>query len=235
MRVCRRREAEHRHLPAVALATSARAVLKRPVNAREQTRAPTVERLDFRFKRVERPGADQTLDNALARTLFADALCEIEDRAERTLGVRLDDRGDRRLTDALDGGEAVTHGALDGRESRARLIHVGRKHPDALSAKLRRILENLPRVVCDVRHHSRVEVFGVVRLQVRRLVSDVRVGNGVRAVEAVVCELRHQTEYLARLLLLNLVPDAARDELLFVYGHLLALLLSHRAAHQVCL
>src|SRR5579885_2313733 len=55
------------------------------------------------------------------------------------------------------------------------------------------------------------------------------------AVESVVRELGHQAENLARLLLRDFVLDAARDELLFVDGHLLALLLAHRAAHEVCL
>ena len=72
-----------------------------------------------------------------------------------------------------------------------------------------------------------------MRLQVRRLVSDVRVGDRVRGAEAVVGELRHQVENFLRLLLRNLALDAARDELLLVGGHLLALLLAHRAAHEV--
>src|SRR5215204_2612877 len=56
---------------------------------------------------------------------------------------------------------------------------------------------------------------------------------GQAAVEAVVRELRHQAEDLAGGLLRDLVLDAARDELLLVDGHLLALLLAHRAAHEV--
>jgi hypothetical protein len=76
-------------------------------------------------------------------------------------------------------------------------------------------------------------VLGVVRLEVGGLVGDVRVGHRVAPVKAVVGELRHQAEDLARGLLGDLVLDAAGDELLLVDGHLLALLLAHRAAHEV--
>ena len=84
-----------------------------------------------------------------------------------------------------------------------------------------------------MRHHRRVEVFGVVRLQVRGLVGHVSVGDRVGGGEPVIGELRHQAENFLRLLFRNLVLNAACDELLLVDGHLLALLLAHRAAHEV--
>ena len=134
-----------------------------------------------------------------------DALGEVEDGSEVALLARLDHVGDRRLADALDRREAEADRARDGREARPRLVHVRRQHLDALRAQLRSVLENLGRVVGLIGHHRRVKVFGVMGLQVGGLVGDVRVGDRVRLVEAVVGELRHEAEDFLRLLLDDLV------------------------------
>src|SRR5690606_38140292 len=59
------------------------------------------------------------------------------------------------------------------------------------------------------------------------------VGDTVAAVKSVVCKLRHQFEDIRRLLLIDLSCDSARDELIAVLCHLLDLLLTHCATHQV--
>ena len=53
------------------------------------------------------------------------------------------------------------------------------------------------------------------------------------AVESVVGKLRHQREDVLGFLALDTALDRARHELLLVQRHLLALLLAHRATHQV--
>jgi hypothetical protein len=60
-----------------------------------------------------------------------------------------------------------------------------------------------------------------------------RVGGGVRLVEAVAGELLHQVEELRRLRLGEAVLHRAVDEDVALLGHLVGLLLAHRAAQQV--
>ncbi len=73
----------------------------------------------------------------------------------------------------------------------------------------------------------------MVRLHPRRLVGDQRVGRGVRFVEAVIGELRHQLEHLDGLGLRDAARRGAVHEGLPLRVHLGADLLAHRAAQQV--
>src|ERR1044072_8671320 len=72
-----------------------------------------------------------------------------------------------------------------------------------------------------------------MRFQISRLEGEIRIRDAMAAIESVIGELGHQRENLFRLLLLDATLDRALDELLFVNGHLLALLLAHRATHEV--
>src|ERR1044072_1211623 len=72
-----------------------------------------------------------------------------------------------------------------------------------------------------------------MRFQISRLEGEIRIRDAMAAIESVIGELGHQRENLFRLLLLDATFDRALDELLFVNGHLLALLLAHRATHEV--
>ncbi len=101
---------------------------------------------------------------------------------------------------------------------------------------LARVLEQhleLVGVVHFDRHVGAVELGRVVHLQPRRVVRQQRVGGGVRLVEAVARELLHQVEDLVGLGCRDAVLRRALAEDLAVLGHLLGLLLAHRAAQQV--
>ena len=77
------------------------------------------------------------------------------------------------------------------------------------------------------------ELDRIMRLQVRGDIGEVGVGGGVRFVEAIARELLHQIEDLLDLLLRVVAFQRAFDEALALLGHLLGLLLAHRAAQQV--
>src|ERR1044072_5757068 len=72
-----------------------------------------------------------------------------------------------------------------------------------------------------------------MRFQISRLEGEIRIRDAMAAIESVIGELGHQREDLRRLLLLDAPLDRALDEPLFMNGHLLALLLAHRATHEV--
>src|SRR5688572_12366698 len=73
----------------------------------------------------------------------------------------------------------------------------------------------------------------VMGLQVGGLKREIRIGDAVAAVESVVRKLSHQREDLLGLFAFNPPLNSTRNELLFMNGHLFALLLAHRAAHEV--
>ena len=77
------------------------------------------------------------------------------------------------------------------------------------------------------------ELDRIVRLEPRRVIGQQRVRRGVRLVEAVAGELLHQVEELARLVLGNLRSAAPLMKRVALLGHLLGVLLAHRAAQQV--
>src|ERR1044071_3906949 len=76
-------------------------------------------------------------------------------------------------------------------------------------------------------------MFRIMSFEIGSLESQVSVGDTVAAVESIVGELGHQRKDLRGFLLLDPTLDRTRNELLLVYGHLLALLLAHRATHEV--
>jgi len=72
-----------------------------------------------------------------------------------------------------------------------------------------------------------------MRLQPRGLIADQRVGRGVRLVEAVAGEFFHQVEDGVGLGFLDAIGGRAGQESGALPGHLLDVLLAHRAAQQV--
>src|ERR1051326_7483215 len=76
-------------------------------------------------------------------------------------------------------------------------------------------------------------MFRIVCLYIGGLKREIRVGDAVATIETVVRKLRHQREDLLRLFTLDAAFHGAVDELLFMHGYLFALLLAHRAPHQV--
>jgi hypothetical protein len=77
------------------------------------------------------------------------------------------------------------------------------------------------------------ELGGEMRLEVGRLVRDERVRGRVRLVEAVARELLEQVEDLAGLAAVVAETLGAVDEGALLLGHLLGLLLAHRAAQEI--
>src|SRR5436305_8979417 len=83
---------EHADLPAVSLSPFSRARFYSAINGRKQRSTPFVQRLARRLQRIESARADKTLHRTFANTLFADALCKIEDRSKGSLFSRLNYR-----------------------------------------------------------------------------------------------------------------------------------------------
>ncbi len=119
---------------------------------------------------------------------------------ERLFAARLEDRVDRALAGAAHRAQAVAQDAcVDRHEAVLGGVHVGRQDGEAVRDA---VLVELAHLVGIVHHRGKVggdERRGVVRLHVRGLVGEQRVGRGVRLVEAVAGELLHQVEELHRL------------------------------------
>ncbi len=74
---------------------------------------------------------------------------------------------------------------------------------------------------------------GVIGFEISRLIGDQRVSGGVRLVEAVAREFRHQLEDILGAAAVDAVGDRALDEALLLRRHLLLDLLAHGAAQQI--
>ena len=148
--------------------------------------------------------------------------------------ARRDDRFDRGLAGALDAAEPVANAlAVDGLEAIVRRVDVRRQDRQPEADGIVAQVAHLVGVVHDEREVRGHERGRMVRLEVRGLVRDERVRGGVRLVEAVARELLHEVEELRRLRLGDAVLHRALDEDAAMLGHLLGLLLAHRAAQEV--
>ena len=81
--------------------------------------------------------------------------------------------------------------------------------------------------------HRRHQLRRVVRFQPGGLVGKQRIGGGVRFVEAVFGEFRHQVEDVGRLFFRHAALYRAADEDVFVARHFFGFLFAHRAAQVV--
>ena len=147
--------------------------------------------------------------------------------------AHVDDAVDRAFAEALDRGQAEAHALRHHREVELALVDVGRQHRDAALARFADVDRQLVGVGRFDRQQRGGEVPRVVRLQVRRLVGEKRVGGRVRLVEAVAGEELHQLEDLAGLLLADALGERAGHEGLALLGHDLGILLAHRLAQHV--
>ena len=147
---------------------------------------------------VEGAGLDQRLDGAAVDHALVAALAEVEQVRERPAGfARLEDDIDRLLAGALDRPQPVAdRAAVDRLETVIRGIDVRPEHLHLVGDGV--VVEDLHRVgVVHVRRQRRRhEGRAVVRLEPGGLIGDDGVGGGVRLVEAVLGELRHQVEQL---------------------------------------
>ena len=99
--------------------------------------------------------------------------CSDRKRPVRARCSRIDE--DRVLADVLHRGEAEAHALRRHREPQLALVDVGRQHRDAAVAALAEVQRQLVGVLRLDGQQRRGEVPRVVRLQVRRLVGQVRV------------------------------------------------------------
>ncbi len=198
------------------------------------------------MQQIEAASLDQRVDHALVHARAVDPLGEVEQAGERPrrvalLGAPLAGRDDglhRALPGALDGAQPVVD-QLVACLARRRLeavhadVDVGRRERDAELLGVGEQHLQLLAVAHFDGHVGGVELRRAMRLQPGRVVRQQRVGGGVRLVEAVARELLHQVEDLVGLGGPDLVGGGTLAEDLAVLGHLLGLLLAHRAAQHV--
>ena len=168
-------------------------VIQRGADRSEQTCPP---RLDG----VECAGTDQCFDRAPVDDALVDAATEVEQIDEWAFVAGTDDRFDGRASRTLDATKAITNAPLINRlEAVGGCVNVRRQHLQAERQRVDVELTNLVGIVHHQREVRRHECRGMMRLEVRRLVRDQRVGRGVRLVEAVASEFFHVIEQLRRL------------------------------------
>ncbi len=149
------------------------------------------------------------------------------------LAPRLDDRLGGALPHPLDRRQPdPDRVALDG-ERQPGGVDVGTEDPDARAAQDRHVGRQLLGVGGFRGQHRRPVVERVVRLQVRGLIRDVRVGDGVRLVEPVLGEGHDLAPQRLDLGLRVAARDAAGDEVLALLVDELLDLLAHRLAQRV--
>ena len=115
------------------------------------------------------------------------------------------------------------------REVAVRRVHVGYGHGDLELTALTEVDRGLVEIRLDARQQRREIRHGVIRLQVRRLVGDQRIGGAVRLVEPVAAEELDQVEDLQRALSpVQPALDGPLDELAAALGDDVGLLLGDR-------
>ncbi len=185
------------------------------------------------FELVEGAGRGQAFEGTLVDGARADPRREVCEVAERPVAAHLDEMLDRVAAHVAQGGQRIVDHAVLYRELHPGPVDRRRcdldAHPGRLTAEQADLLGR-PHVE---RHRRREELGRKVRLQIRRLVGDERVGGGMRLVEAVVGELRHQFEDVFGLGLGDAPLDRASDEALALLLHFRADLLAHGAAQEI--
>ena len=140
-------------------------------------------------ERIERAGRISASNTRLLHTRRSTRVCKIEQRLERTLRSRSDDRVDCALANVADRAEPEPDSLVaDDSELVSRLVHVGRQQ---LEPDLPRFIDVLDDAVgvADLRRQQRGHEIGrMVDLEPRRVERDDRVGDGVRLVESIAAE-----------------------------------------------
>ena len=195
----------------IAVALVAAAVLERPVDGGEQPRARAARLASAAAReRVERARLDQALEHPLVHQPQIDVLAQREERsiAASSRAARRGSTGSApspTLFTAPRPKRTPSGSTMNGQLAR---VDVGRQDRDAELAALAEVHRQLVGVLRLDREQRRHEVPRVVRLEIRRLVREQRVGRRVRLVEAVAGEELHQVEDLGRLLLGDAVGAA---------------------------
>ena len=179
------------------------------------------------------PAADQAFDHPLVDGARVDAAGEVGKVGERLFAARGNDRLDRLPADAAQRRQRIVDGVAGNLELDAGTVDRGRLDLDRQPLRLGAEFRELVGVAHAERHRRGEEFDGVVRLHVRRLIGDQRVGCGVALVEAVVGKPLQQLEDRGRLSLFDAALDRAGHEAVALRLHLAADLLAHGAAQEV--
>ena len=115
----------------------------------------------------------------------------------------VDDRLHGAFADVLDRGHAEPNAVVDDREMFVALIDVRGQHRNAEPATFGEVADDLVRIAHVGRHQRRHEFGRVMGLEVGCLVTDHRIGGGVRLVEPVAGELLDQLIQLVGFFLRN--------------------------------
>ena len=222
-----KRAAEHRYLSRRRFLLLERRFTQRLVENRGVLRAVTAEA-------VERARLNERLEHALVADAQVNAIGEIEQRLERAIRARRDNRIDRRAADVSDCAESEADSLLaDDGELVSRLVDIRRQQLEPEVARFVDVLDDAVGVADLRRQQRRHEVGGEVRLEPRGVVRDDRVRDRVRLVESIPAERLE----LAGDLLDDAAIVTARHRLLDELSQLRAdehrILLAHRLAKHV--
>ena len=185
-------------------------------------------------QRIHGAALDERLNDPLVEQVQIDLLAELEDRREFTDRLaRRHDRLDCVVTHILHGSQAEADRFSMRREVRVAHIDVGRLDRNAHLATLVDVLHYVVGAARDGRQQRGHKLDRIMRLQIRRLISQQRISGGVRLVETVAGELLHQIKKLLDFLLRKAALDRASHEPVALFGHRVGVLLAHGAAQQV--
>ena len=197
-------QAEHVGLTALAIAARGAASLERDLDRGERGGARDAARHE---RRVECSALDERFEHALVDALGVDARREVEEIGERSAFLAcLEERFERRLAETAHGAEAEAdlraarilrdRGAIaalaplvargmrvDHLEIDVALVDVRREHRDAHRAGVGDGADDLVDLLLVGGHDPAEQLDGVMRLEVRGLVRDERVGRRVRVVD----------------------------------------------------
>ena len=123
---------------------------------------------------------------------------------------------DRVAADILQRRQRIADGALARDEADLRAVDRRRLDAQAEPPRLLREAVQLVGVAHVERHRGGEELDRVVRLEIGGLIGDQRVGGGMRLVEAVAREFRHQLEDIVGAAAVDAVRDGALDEALLL-------------------
>ena len=159
---------------------------------------------------------------------------QIKERFKGAAGFSGFDNGlDSSFANSLDRCQTETNGITNGREPLVTGVDVRWQQGKSHALHFANVARDFLGIVALTGQHSSVKMGGVMRFQISRLIGEIGIGEGVRAVKSVISKLRHQAKYFRGFIFRNITLNRAIDKFLFVLSHLLFFLLPHRPSHQI--
>ena len=193
---------------------------------------------------VKRTRLNHALQCTAVQVLIIQALAEIHERRIRAVRLSfLDQLAHKGTSDVLDRSQAKADIRAGYRETVLRAVDIGRQNTNAHLLGLGNVLRDLTRHV-KYRGQQRCQIFTrIVTFQISGAVGYDRVAHRMRLVEGVVCKVHDLVKDLCCGLLghtacdraINALVRIAVNEAHALLFQLLELLLTHRAAHHICL